>query len=206
MTHEVPDRPGSMVGIGIFTYKQTDYLVTVDYYSDFWELDLLPDTTSAAIINCLKGHFSIHGIPDTLISDNGPQLCSVEFSKFSQQWKFDHVTSSPYHSHSNGKAESAVKIAKGLNKRVTKSNMDNSKAILDWRNTPTEGMDSSPTQRLMSRRTRNTLQIADELLKPKEVENVRQKKMLKHQHSKFQYDKGARVGNGTICPYVAPTK
>ncbi|KAH3856665.1 hypothetical protein DPMN_099257 [Dreissena polymorpha] len=44
----------------------------------------------------------------------------------------------------------------------------------------------------MSRRTRNTLPIADELQKPKVVENVRQKKMLKHQHSKFQYDKGAK--------------
>ena len=70
--------------------------------------------------------------------------------------------------------------------------MDIWKAILDWRNTPTEGMDSSPTQRLMSRRTRHTLPISDELLKPKVVENVRQKKMLKHQQSKFQYDKGAK--------------
>ena len=172
MTHDVPDRPWSKVAIDIFTFRQSDYLVTVDYYSDFWELDLLPDTTSAAIINCLKGHFSRHSIPDTLISDNGPQLCSVEFSKFSQQWEFDHVTSSPYHSQSNGKAESAVKIAKGLVKKAIKSNMDIWKAILDWRNTPTEGMDSSPTQRLMSRRTRHTLPISDELLKPKVVENV----------------------------------
>ncbi|KAH3782077.1 hypothetical protein DPMN_159988 [Dreissena polymorpha] len=51
----------------------------------------------------------------------------------------------------------------------------------------------SPTRHLMFRRTRNKLPIiADELLKPKVVENVRHKKMLKHQHSKFQYDKGAK--------------
>ena len=192
ITHDVPDRPWSKVGVDIFTLKQSDYLVTVDYYSDFWELDLLPDTTSATIINCLKGHFSRHGIPDTLVSDNGPQLCSVEFNKFSQQWEFDHVTSSPYHSQSNGKAESAVKIAKGLVKKAIRSNRDIWKTILDWRNTPTETMDSSPAQRLMSRRTRHTLPIADELLKPKVVENVLQKKMLKHKLSKFQYDKGAK--------------
>ncbi|KAH3782038.1 hypothetical protein DPMN_159949 [Dreissena polymorpha] len=41
----------------------------------------------------------------------------------------------------NGKAGLAVRIAKGLVKKATKSNMDLWKAILDWRNTPTEGMD-----------------------------------------------------------------
>jgi len=38
---------------------------------------------------------------------------------FAKQWGFNHVTSSSYHSQSNGKAESAVKIAKGMLKKVT---------------------------------------------------------------------------------------
>ncbi len=87
---------------------------------------------------CLKAHFSRHGIPDTVISDNGPQLDSREFNSFAREWEFEHVTSSLYHSQSNGKAESAVKIAKRLIKKAEKSGHDKYKAISDWRNTPTE--------------------------------------------------------------------
>ena len=75
-----------------------------------------------------------------MVTDNGPQLASREFREFAQEWEFEHVTSSPYHSQSNGKAESAVKIAKKLVKKSKRSNTDIWKAILDWRNTPTEGM------------------------------------------------------------------
>ncbi|KAJ8409988.1 hypothetical protein AAFF_G00210290 [Aldrovandia affinis] len=70
---------------------------------------------------------------------------------FAQEWDFNHETSSPYNSQSNGKAESAVKIAKTLLKKAALDGGDPWKAVLAWRNTPTEGLDSSPVQRLMSR-------------------------------------------------------
>jgi len=40
-------------------------------------------------------------------------------------------------------------------------------ALLDWRNTPTEGLNSSPVQRLIGRRTRTLLPTSARLLKPK---------------------------------------
>ena len=46
--------------------------------------------------------------------------------------------SSPYDSRSNGKTETAVKIVKKLFKRST----DPYLALLEWRNTPTAGLDS----------------------------------------------------------------
>ncbi|KAJ8393224.1 hypothetical protein AAFF_G00062960 [Aldrovandia affinis] len=47
------------------------------------------------------------------------QLPHIPWSKlFAQEWDFNHETSSPYNSQSNGKAESAVKIAKTLLKRL----------------------------------------------------------------------------------------
>ena len=39
-------------------------------------------------------------------------------------------------------------------------------AILDWRNTPSEGFSTSPVQRLMGRRTRTLLPTAEVLLRP----------------------------------------
>ena len=78
------------------------------------------DTTSPTIIQSLKEQFSRHGIPDVLVSDNGPQLTSNEFRRFAEEWEFRHVMSSPHHHKSNGKAESAVKIhvTKSLFKKV----------------------------------------------------------------------------------------
>jgi len=43
----------------------------------------------------LKGMFSRYGVPDIVVSENGPQFASAEFTKFAKQWHFEHVTVSP---------------------------------------------------------------------------------------------------------------
>jgi transposase InsO family protein len=91
-----------------------NYLVTVDYYSIFWEIDYVENTLSSTIINKLRSHFSRHGIPDIVFSDNGPQFDCSEFRKFASLWEFKHETSSPLYPQSNGKVEQAVKTAKQL--------------------------------------------------------------------------------------------
>ena len=109
MTPEIPTRPWQMVAQDLFTVNRENYLITVDYFSDYWELDQLPDTLSSTVIDKTKHHFAQYGIPETVISDNGPQFHSHEYTVFSKNWDFVHITSFPYHSQSNGKAESAVK-------------------------------------------------------------------------------------------------
>ena len=77
-------------------------MVTTDYHSGFFELDYLPDTNSETVVGKLKNNFSRHGIPHTLVSDNGPQYSSAVFRKFTQNWQFVHETSSPGNSQANG--------------------------------------------------------------------------------------------------------
>jgi hypothetical protein len=110
ITHEVPIRPWSIVACDIFTWNRLKYLVTVDSYSGWFEIDGLKSETSKSVINHLKGHFARFGIPDIVFSDNGPQFQS-EFKKFASDWKFIHETSSPEFPQSNGLAENAVKRA-----------------------------------------------------------------------------------------------
>ena len=112
MPHKVLHRPWVKVGTGLFTYKRQDYIVIVDYFLNFIEMNQLRDTSSRTTIKVLKTHFSRHGIPDVLVSDNGPQYVSEEFQAFAQEWEFRHVTSSPHYPKSKGKAESAVKTWK----------------------------------------------------------------------------------------------
>ena len=189
-TPQLPKRPWEKVGIDI-TLKGKDYLLAVDYFSDYFEVDPLKSTTTSAIVKALKRHSSTHGIPDEIISDNGPQLLSEKFAKFASDWEFIHTTSSPYYSRSNGKAESAVKIAKNLIKKCKHEGSDIYKALLDRRNTPTVNMDSSPVQRLMSRRTRSTLPISESLLLSSVVPDVKTKIEHKRRLTKQQNDKRA---------------
>ena len=164
MTHKIPETPWSKVGQDLFTLGDENYLVTVDYYSDYFELDLLSDTTAESVINATKRHFARHGIAD-MVTDNGPQYSSTHFSRFAREWEFQHTTSSPLHSQSNGKAESVVKIAKNVVKKAKRGNKDLQMSLLEWRNTP-DSNGLSPVQKLMSRRTRTTIPTTEALLKP----------------------------------------
>ena len=39
--HETPSRPWERVSCDLFTWDSKEYLITVDYYSNFWEVDRL---------------------------------------------------------------------------------------------------------------------------------------------------------------------
>ena len=78
MTHTISETPWSKVGQDLFTLGDENYLVPVDSYSDYVELDLLSDTTAESVIDATKRHFARHGIAD-MVTDNGPQYSSAHF-------------------------------------------------------------------------------------------------------------------------------
>ncbi|CAB3984941.1 Retrovirus-related Pol poly from transposon, partial [Paramuricea clavata] len=142
--HEIPKRAWAKIGCDIFEFEKKSYLVTVDYYSNFFEVDRLEKLTSLAVIKKLKPHFARFGIPNTLVTDNGPQFISDDFRDFSMKYQFEHITTSPYHHQSNGKAESAVKQANRIIRTCKSSNDDIYLALLAHRNTPKQLMKQAP--------------------------------------------------------------
>jgi hypothetical protein len=132
-----------------------------------------------------------HGIPEEVVSDNIP-YSAREFTSFAETYGFKHKTISPGHSQSNGKVESAVKIAKRLIKKSTRAGTDLYHSLLQIRNTPTEGMNSSPAQRLLNRRTRNQLPVTKPMLKPKVQTNVNARKAKKVKKQIRNYNKSAK--------------
>ena len=61
--HEEGETPWSTIGVDLFEIKGRNYLVTVDYYSNFLEVDYLSTTTTKQVITKLKGHCEIWDTP-----------------------------------------------------------------------------------------------------------------------------------------------
>ncbi|XP_018497097.1 uncharacterized protein K02A2.6-like [Galendromus occidentalis] len=149
--------PFQIIYQDLFTHSGKQYLVTVDVYSDYFEIDDLgADTTAERLVRATQKHFSRYGAPMELHSDNGPQFTSATFQDFLASWGTVHVTSSPYFPQSNGKAEAAVKVAKGLLKKCKINGEEYEYALLELRNTiQSDGL--SRAQKFFSRPLRSKL-------------------------------------------------
>ena len=145
-----PDYPWQKVGSDLFELNGQKYMLLVDYFSRFLEVTKLSTTTSVAIIHVLKTTFSRYGIPEVLITDDGPQYISSEMKEFSNKYGFTHVTSSPRYPQGNGQAERAVQTAKRLLKCSDDPGISYNATPLPWCNL-------SPSELLMGRKLRATL-------------------------------------------------
>ena len=79
--------------------------------------DLLPNLQSSCVIEATKRVFARPGSPTICFTDNSPQFICEAYTQFAKPWNFQPVTSSPYFSQSNGRAEAAVKSTKNLLKK-----------------------------------------------------------------------------------------
>ena len=53
ISHSVSSKSWNQIAMDIMTISGKNYLITVDVYSDFWELDTLPNSpTAASLIQC----------------------------------------------------------------------------------------------------------------------------------------------------------
>lgn len=66
----------------LFQRKDKDYLLLMDYHSNYPEFARLLNTTAEQVIVETKAIFARHGIPMTVISDNGPKFKSESFKDF----------------------------------------------------------------------------------------------------------------------------
>ncbi len=114
MYSPLANHPWEKLGFDLFKLNCSTYLLVVDYFSRFIEIQKLSSINSRSGILALKAIFSRHGVPAILVSDNGPQYACREMQEFAESYRFKHVTSSPHFLQSNGMAERSVITVKSL--------------------------------------------------------------------------------------------
>ena len=93
---------------------------------------------------------------------------------------------------SSGKAENSVKTAQRIMLKALEAGSDPYLGFLDFRNTPTEGLGTSPAQRLFGRRTKTLLPTAGRLLTQPEFDTTSQLLHAQKNKQPFYYNKGTK--------------
>ena len=108
-----PSEPWKRVHIdfaGPFLGKM--YFLAIDAHSKWPEVFEMNQTTTARTITVLRHLFATYGLPDQIVSDNGPQFTAEDFAAFMQANGVRHIRCSPYHPSSNGAVERFVRTFK----------------------------------------------------------------------------------------------
>ena len=170
--------PFQKIAADYFDLNGCHYLVTVDRLSGWIDINGAKPSTPASgakgLIACLRLLFQDKGIPEELSSDGGTEFTSSETQDFLRTWGVRHRLSSAHHPQSNGKAESAVKIAKRLlrNHTLRNGSLDTNAfmiAIMGHRNTPDPLSGLSPAQVIYGRNLPDAFRFTNEIFKDKKV-------------------------------------
>ena len=162
-----PDTPWKRVHVdfaGPFQGKM--FFIIVDAHSKWPEVITMTSTTTLHTVEALRSIFSRYGLPDQLVSDNGPQFTSGEFAQFLRQHGIKHILSAPYHPSSNGLAERFVQTFKRAMRAGEKDGLPLSQRLTEflfsYRATPHATTDASPGELFLQRKLRTKF----DLLKP----------------------------------------
>lgn len=190
-----PNTPWKRIHIdfaGPFLNKM--FLIVVDAHSKWPEVIQMTSTTSAKTIDVLRTLFDRYGLPEQLVSDNGPQFTSEEFTAFMTSNGVKHIRTAPYHPSSNGQAERFVQTFKRGMKAGEESapslNARLSQFLLAYRSTPHATTNVSPSELFLKRKIRTRF----DLLKP----DLQSRVMSKQEDQKKYHDRHCKPRQFTI--------
>lgn len=137
------------------------FLILIDAHSKWLEVKQVSSATSRVTIEQLRSIFSVHGLPEIVVTDNGSVFTSSEFKHFLSINGIHHICSAPYHPASNGQAERAVRIFKQSLKGSSGGSLDTNitRFLFRYRITPHSTTGVPPAELLMGRRPCSQLDL-----------------------------------------------
>ena len=161
------------------------FLVVIDAHSKWPEVVEMPSTTAQKTVDELRKLFSAYGLPEQLVSDNGPQFVAQEFGIFLKENGVKHIWCSPYHPSSNGAAERFVQTFK----QAMKAGVETTPALprrisnflLTYRSTPHATTNTAPCELFLGRHVRNRFDI----LRPNQAKKVSDRQASQKAHHDY---------------------
>ena len=145
--HDIPNIPWTKMGTDMFHLFNKEYLIVVDYTTNYFDTSFLPDTESKTVVKHTKNIFAKYGIPKKTFSENGPEFASRRYKQFCKKNDISHDTSSPEHSNSNGLVERTIQTVKQTLRKAKRSNNDVHLALRALKSTP--GIKNQPSPACM---------------------------------------------------------
>ena len=108
------------------------------------------NATASTTVRELRKLFATHGIPETVVTDNGTQFVSEEFYQFLSQNGVACLQTAPKHPSSNGLAERAVQTVKVGVRKIENGDLELrlQQFLLCYRVTPQSTTSRSPSELL----------------------------------------------------------
>ena len=182
-------------------FQNSMFLVVVDAHSKWPEVIPVSSTTTSKTIEVLRDLFARFGIPEQIVSDNGPQFVSEEFQAFIKSNGIRHITSAPYHPATNGLAERLVQTFKQALRAMFQSSKPVkeklAKFLIAYRNTPHSTTGESPAQILLGRPLRTRLDLVKPNLNRKMV-NQQHQQGIKAANEKGRQRRQLAVGDAVM--------
>ena len=163
-------------------------LIAVDAHSKWIEAQPMTTTTAKATIEQLRVMFARWGIPETIVSDNGPQFVSHEYEDFCRLNGTRRVLVAPYHPSSNGLAERAVKTVKQGIAKLTEGSLQDkiSRFLYSYRLTPHTTTERPPAELMIGRQLRSRLDLVKPQLEKRVQEKQQKQKETHDNHAKWR--------------------
>ena len=146
----------------------------MDAHSKWPEVYIMNSTTTTKTLEVLRQIFSAYGLPEQLVTDNGPQFTSEEFSVFVKCNGIKHIRTVPYHPSSNGLAERSVQSLKTTKHSGQSWSSRVSSFLLSYRSVPHATTGVAPCTLFLHRRVR----IRFDQLRPSRDKHVAEKQAL----------------------------
>ena len=163
------------------------FLIAVDVFSKWPEVVEMTSTTAAQTIKVLRVIFSHQGLPEHIVSDNGPQFVSSDFADFCKNNAIKHLRVTPYHPASNGLAERMVQTFKQAMQRTKNDGPLQhhiANFLLTYRTTPHTTTNVAPCTLLMGRSLRTRLDMLRPNLDSAVCEAQAKQKQYHDEHSR----------------------
>ena len=165
-----PMRPWSKIALDIMgpfscaPSNQKNMLVATCFYSKWPEAYLTGEVTSTIIIRWLKHMFARFGLPEEIVTDNGPQFTSYQFIQFLKNSDIKHTRTVPYNPSANGMVERLNRSLKESVQAITISGEKWEEAVLialhTYRTTQHRATEKTPAEMMLGRPLRTLLSAA----------------------------------------------